>query len=299
MENNICISKICGLCAGCKNAINKTLQATENHNKVTLFKEIVHNKNVNNMILEKGVVFKENLEDISNDEFVIIRAHGEPKSTFEYLKNNNISYTDCTCVNVKNIHKQVEENSKTHKIVIIGKYGKQSGKMHPEIAGVVGWCNNAPILIEDQEDVKKLENIKNESLYLVCQTTFNMQKADLLIDLISSICNKNNCNMIVNKTICSAQKQINMSSVDLAKNSDLMIVVGGANSSNTAELFANVKNYCTSIFLENIYDFKKAFKENNLMVTKNTKIGLTAGASTMKSELETLKTLLEDFVKEL
>ncbi len=298
MENeNVKISKVCGLCAGCKLAIDTTLSELEKNQKVTLFKEIVHNKNVNSMLEQKGVVFENELNNLSADGVTILRAHGEPKETYHQLENIGVNYVDCTCVNVKKIHDLVfEYSTKGYTILIIGKYGKKSGVMHPEIAGTVGWCETEPILIEDHDDIAKIgDNVSK--IYLVCQTTFNMEKADHLIEDIQTICAEKNIELVVNKSICLAQKQINVFSAELAKECDLMIVVGGKNSSNSTELFNNLKTITKSIFVENISSIKNILKEENITLTKNIKIGLTAGASTMKSELIELKTQLESIIK--
>ena len=288
---NIKISKVCGFCAGCKRAFDKTIEHLQNGKNVTLFKEIVHNANVNNFLKEKGVVFCDSLNELSKDSTIIIRAHGEPKSTFEYFETHGLTFEDCTCPNVEKIHQLIQEHSQMqHKIIIIGKYGKHTGKIHPEIAGTIGWCESEPILIEDAEDLSKLEGFSNETFYLVCQTTFNAKKADTLIEKATNIL-KNNT-LIVNKSICNAQKQINEFSKQLAEESDLMIVVGGKNSSNSIELYNNLKQIKPSLFIENIFDWKKELERENLTISKTTKIGLTAGASTMKSELETLKQLI-------
>ena len=278
---NIKIANICGLCAGCKFAINTTKAQKKNNNSVTLFKEIVHNENVNLSLKNIGIAFKDKIEDLSSDELVIIRAHGEPKKTFEYINKKGISYIDCTCVNVKNIHNLVEEYSKNgYTNIIIGKYGKVSKTMHPEILGTIGWSQSEPILIEDEEDLKKIENFKNQKFYLTCQTTFNELKADKLIEKITEILQNNNNLITINKSICSAQKVINESSMQLANISDLMLVVGSKSSSNTTELYNNLKNICTTVFIDDINNYKQILKNENITFSKNTKIGITAGAST-------------------
>ena len=300
MENNIKIATVCGLCAGCTLAINETQMAVSQNKNVTLFKEIVHNKNVNSMLQSQGVNFCDELEHLPKDHTIILRAHGEPEATINHLLSNGYNFIDCTCINVKNIHNAVSTHSnQDEKIIIIGKYGKHSGAMHPEILGTVGWCKTEPILIEDEDDILKLESFSNTKFYLVCQTTFNIEKADKLIEKISALTTKNDCDLEVNKSICLAQKQINLSSQKLAKECDLMIVVGGKNSSNTTELYNGLKSITKSIFIEDIYSFEAELEANNISLSKDMKIGLTAGASTMKSELETLKTLLSNKIKEL
>ena len=300
MENNIKIATVCGLCAGCTLAINETQKAISQNKNVTLFKEIVHNKNVNLMLQSQGVNFCDELKNLPKDHTIILRAHGEPESTINHLKDSGYTFVDCTCINVKNIHEAVSHHSKQgEQVIIIGKYGKHTGVMHPEILGTVGWCKTEPILIEDEEDISKLEAFSNDKFYLVCQTTFNIEKADKLIDKISALLKLNGCDLEVNKSICLAQKQINLSSQKLAKECDLMIVVGGKNSSNTTELFNGLKPITKSIFIEDINAFEAELDANGITLSKDMKIGLTAGASTMKSELEALKTLLSNKIKEL
>ena len=287
---NIVISKICGLCAGCKRAITVAEKELENGKNVTIFKEIVHNKNVNQTLLNKGAKFASTLNELNKNETVIIRAHGEPPETYEFLNKNNIEFKDCTCPRVEKIHEVVKEySSKDFNIIILGKFHKA---LHPEVLGTVGWANGKEILIETEDDLSKLENINDSKFYLVCQTTFNEKKADELILKIENIAKQNNCELVTNKSICDAQKMINKSSAELAKNSNIMIVVGGKNSSNSLELFKNMQTICPSIFIENINEYASALKDAGLTISKNTKIGITAGASTNKEELENLKQLI-------
>ena len=289
--DNIKICEICGLCNGCLTAINTAKAELNNGNKVTLFKEIVHNKTVNNTLKNLGANFTEDINEIKPDTVAIIRAHGEPPQTFEYLNKHNIKFKDCTCVNVKKIHNLTQEYMLNgYKIIIIGK------QTHPEVIATQGWCLNAGIIIESEDDLSKLINIKNEKFYLVCQTTFNINKFEELSKKVQQILEKNNCELIVQNTICFAQKIINDKSVELAKNCAVMIVVGGKNSSNTKELFKNVSSYCPSIFIEDINSFSEELKNNNIEINKNTLIGITAGASTLKEELTQLKQLIINYL---
>lgn len=287
------IAEVCGLCAGCQNAIRTAEQKITTSEQVVLFKEIVHNPHVNDYLINLGIKTIDNLNELSPDYHVILRAHGEPIETYDYLNSNGISFSDCTCVNVKKIHELVSNYSNMgYTIIIIGKYGKTNGKPHPETTGTIGWCKTQPILIEDVFDIEKIENSHANKFYLVCQTTFNEALADEIINQTTNLCRNKNKEIVVNKSICGAQKRINEFSVNLAKNSDLMIVVGGKNSSNTKELYNNVKQYSPSIFIEDISSWQSAIEEIGFKLTKDTKVGLTAGASTQKEELFELKELI-------
>ncbi len=294
---NIKIAKICGLCAGCTRAINTAEEELNQGKKVTIFKEIVHNKNVNQSLISKGAVFAESLEDLKNAETVIIRAHGEPPETYDFLNANNISFKDCTCPRVEKIHEEVKKYADNgYFIIILGKFHKA---LHPEVLGTLGYANGRAILVENEDDFARVETLKNEKVYLVCQTTFNQKKADELIEIIEMILSKNNCHLVVNKSICDAQKFINLSSAELARQVDTMIVVGGKNSSNSLELYKNMSSICPSIFIEDINSYKEALAENGISLSKDLKIGITAGASTNKAELEELKQLIKKDLEEI
>lgn len=282
----VTIAKVCGLCAGCKRAILTAKEELEKGNSVTIFKEIVHNPTINLRLKNAGAKFEEDINKLNKDDVIIIRAHGEPPRTYEFLKKSNIKFRDCTCPNVEKIHENVENFSNLgYTTIIIGKHN------HPEVLGTVGWAKDNAIIIEDEVDLVKLNNISNK-IYLVCQTTFNIDKAEKLICEITKIAETKNIELIINKSICLATKLITESSKELAKECDLMIVVGGRNSSNTKELYFNLSKICPTIFIENIKEYKNELLENKIVLNNITKIGLTAGASTMKEELEELKEII-------
>ena len=285
------IAKICGLCAGSLMALKTVNEKIAEGKKVVLFKELLHNNIVMSNLL-KSAKLCESLENIKNDDYVIIRAHGEPKQTYDYLNKHNILYSDCICPNVKRIQCLVHTKSNAgYKVIIIGKYGQDKRPMHPEVYGLNGWCNNA-ILIEDESDLKKLKNINEENVLVVCQTTFNLKKATNLFKIIKELLKYKNLEIV--NTICNAQKSINSSSEELARNCDLMIVVGSKNSSNSVELYKNVSNYTNAIFVQDIPHLINELKAINITkFNNNYKIGITAGASTPKEYLEEMAEFLK------
>ena len=284
------IAKICGLCAGATKALNTARKEIASGKKVVLYKELLHNPLVMESLLKSARVV-DNLEDVCTDEHVIIRAHGEPKITYDYLDKNGISYSYCICPNVKRIHNIVlDKDSNGYQIIIIGKHGKGK-KIHPEVYGTCGWCTD-PILIEDEKDIEILDSVKRPC-YAVCQTTFPLDKADMLFAKIREYLDARGIQLEIENTICNGQKLINESSVELAKTVNLMIVVGGKNSSNSIELYNNVSRYTTSVFIDRIEELDAALKDVGLdTIPKDYRIGLTAGASTEKVVLEDIKNIL-------
>ena len=280
------IAKVCGLCVGCERAIMAVKEELSFGNSVTIFKEIVHNQTVNSMLKNAGAKFEEDINNLNKEDIVIIRAHGEPPKTYEYLRKNKIKFRDCTCFNVEKIHKDVENFSNLgYTIVIVGKHN------HPEVYGTVGWAKDNAIVIEEEVDLFKLNDIKNK-IYLVCQTTFNENRAEKLIKEITKLAETKNLELVINKSLCSVNKLIYESSKELAKDCDLLFVVGGKNSSNTNELCFKLREICPTIFIENIKEYKDELTKNGIILTCSTRIGLTASASTMKEELEELKQLI-------
>ena len=283
------IAKICGLCAGATKALNTARDMISQGKRVVLYKELLHNPLVMQGLVESARL-TENIDDICTDEHVIIRAHGEPKSTYDYLDSKGIEYSDCICVNVKNIQRLVYDKSNDgYRVVIIGKYGKGKKPMHPEVYGLCGWCDS-PILIQDEDDISKIECDSSDRYFVVCQTTFPMDKAEVLFDKIVSVVSGKGKDVSIKNTICNGQKMINESSVELAKRSDLMIVVGGKHSSNSIELYNNVSQYTKTIFIEYIDEIEDALRGIGIEhIPSDYRVGITAGASTERVVLDNLK----------
>lgn len=290
----ILISKICGLCGGSKRAIDTTRTKAKTEKNVVLFKEILHNKNVLQELGKQGVKVKESLEEMSKDDFVIVRAHGEPFATFEHLEKSGIKYVDCTCPNVKAINflvKQKEEEG--YKIIIIGKYGFGGKPMHPEVAGTAGWCHE-PLFLEKEEEIDNMQ-LAEEKYFLVVQTTFSRELAEKMIALVENKMKREGKEFAYKNTICNAQKNINIASKELAQTVDAMVVIGGKNSSNTKELFVAMSEICPSFHIETLEEIASIVESGAFSNCK--RIGLTAGASTMMEDIESVKTFLQEKLK--
>ena len=282
------IPKICGTCKGSTKALNLVYEIyereiqKENPKKIYIYKEILHNPKVIEEFNELGIETIDNLDCLTSDDILIIRAHGEPKETFDYLESNNIEYYDATCANVSKIHKMVLEKYRNgYEIIIVGKSN------HPEVIGTNGWCENKGIIIESEDDLDKINN-ENKKKFIICQTTFNQDKFEILTRQIQNIfdCSE----IVIENTLCNAVFNIRKSSVEVAKKCDKMFVIGGLNSSNTKEIYNEVSKYTESYMFSNINDFYDFIKKENISSEIN--VGITGGASTPIKEIYNYKYLL-------
>lgn len=277
--------KVYGTCAGANKAIETAYKLKkENKDKnIYIYKEILHNPYIISELLKDGIKCIDDLSILNENDILIIRAHGEPKETYDYLDSHNIEYYDATCTNVLKVHNlAIEKQNNGYKIVIVGK------KTHPEVIGTNGWINNEGIIIENEDDYKNLNN--KDKYFIVCQTTVSHKKLQELLNYM----NENNIDYEVENTICNAQKLIQTSSVTLAEQMDIMFVIGGKESSNTKELYNLCNEVTKTYYFSDIKDFFNFIKKEKY--TLNTKIGFTGGASTPKEQIKEYANLLEFFI---
>lgn len=277
--------KVYGTCAGANKAIEAAYKLKkENKDKnIYIYKEILHNPYIINELLKDNIKCIDDLTILGKNDILIIRAHGEPKETYDYLDSHNIEYYDATCTNVLKVHNiAIDKQENGYKILIVGK------KTHPEVIGTNGWINNNGIIIENEEDYKELNN--NDKYFIVCQTTVSHKKLQNLLNYM----NENNISYEIENTICNAQKLIQTSSVALAEQMDIMFVIGGKESSNTKELFNLCNEVTKTYYFSDIKDFFNFIKKEKYNL--NTKIGFTGGASTPKEQIKEYANLLEFFI---
>ncbi len=228
--------------------------------------EIIHNERVNEKLRNAGIVTINNLDEVNlkPGDTLLIRTHGEPKSTFEKLKNSGVNIIDCTCPFVDDIHKIVEKHYENgYKIIIVGD------KNHAEVRGINGWCENSALITENFDDVLPYSEQK---LCVVVQTTYSEQKFDAFIKKFKD---SNIKTVDIYKTICYTTTKRQREAAQLASECDAVIVIGGSNSNNTLKLFdicaANCKNVFRIIDPQH-FDYGKIKNFN--------KIGVVFGAST-------------------
>ncbi len=275
------LAKTAGFCFGVEKAVNVVYNLLNENNKVTTLGEIIHNQQLIDDLTNKGVKIVEEVSETEKDNVLVVRAHGVPKKTMDEIHELGLNYVDATCPFVSKIHRLVSEHSKLGKIVLIaGDYN------HPEIIGIVGHCETQTYVFKNEKELQNLLN--NNSNFcandvIVCaQTTFNVTIWEKCLEILKKLCT----NALIFGTICNATIDRQKEAENLAKNKDVMIVIGGHKSSNTAKLFDVCKKYADTYLVETAKELPK--------LQGNFNIGITAGASTPASIIkEVLVTMTE------
>ena len=275
----VTVAKTAGFCFGVKRAVEKVYdQIGRTEKRIYTYGPIIHNEQVVGDLREKGVEVIDSLEELKTlrDAVVVIRSHGVGKNVYEILKENDVEIVDATCPYVKKIHRIVEKQSaEGRKVLIIGS------EDHPEVQGIKGWGDERTVVIEDMDDFLKLQLPENEKLCIVSQTTFNYKKFQDLVEKIS----KTRYDITVLNTICNATQERQVEARQIASQVDVMIVIGGRNSSNTQKLYEICRRECKhTYYIQTLEDFKPE-------ITGTVRsVGITAGASTPNHIIEEVHT---------
>ena len=278
--NKIVIGKTAGFCYGVKKAVEGAENEIKNSvEPIYCLGEIVHNKQVIEDLKNKGIIFIEDIKDAKGT--TIIRAHGVPKEIYEKAQQKNIELKDYTCPNVLKIHKIVEEYSeKGYFIFLCGS------KNHPENLGTISHCTENSYIIEKEDDtfkaLEKLEKSKIKKLLVISQTTYSLEKFYIIKEKIENKLPQN-IELVIKNTICATTEQRQIETKELSKKVDMMIIIGGKNSSNTKKLYEVALKDCSkAVCIENYQELENIQNE----IKNSNKIGIMAGASTPQKSIE-------------
>ena len=269
------LAKTAGFCFGVRRAVDTVYEQVEQaEGPIYTYGPIVHNEIVVQELEEKGVKVLNSEEELKSltSGTVIIRAHGVGEKVYDLLKQQGVNLVDATCPFVKKIHRiaRKEEANGRH-ILIIGN------AKHPEVEGIRGWCEKPAYVVESLEEAENFALPMGEKLCIVSQTTFNYNKFQDIVEIIS----KKGYDIIVLNTICSATEERQTEAREIASDVDAMIVIGGSHSSNTQKLFEICKKEC-----ENTY-YIQSLDDLDLKTSQSIRcVGITAGASTPNKIIE-------------
>lgn len=272
----ILVAESSGFCFGVKRAIDLAEDVAGKNKEVYTFGPLIHNPQ------EVLRLEKENIkviDDYSKIEkgVLVLRTHGIALDIYEKLsEKKNIKLVDATCPFVKRAQDIVKKLSDgREQIIIVGE------KRHPEVVALVSYGKGKCFVVEDKKDVKNIK--KTDIIYVVSQTTQSPKKFNEIVTEIAKI-----SEVKVFNTICRATFDRQSAAEKLAKEVDVMVVIGGKNSGNTTRLYQICSAITKTYHIENVDEINKSWFD------KAETVGITAGASTPDWIIENIKRRISD-----
>ena len=255
------IAKNSGFCFGVKRAIKIALESAEENHEIVTMGPLIHNPQMVEKLKEKRIISVDNISGIKGRP-TIIRSHGVGKKILEQLEKDGIEVINATCPYVSKTQEYAKKLSEeNYQVIIMGD------KDHPEVKALCSYVEGEFTIVAN---AKELPDKTFQKVGIISQTTRKFEDFQELVRAIVPKCHE----LRVINTICNATSIRQNSTLKLAKESDLMIVIGGKNSSNTKMLAKISENFVETYHIETKYEIDKMWFKDK----KN--IGITAGAST-------------------
>lgn len=266
---SVYLAKTAGFCFGVDRAVKTVEQLVDSGKKVYTLGPIIHNPQVIADFAARGVKTVTDPAQVEEGGVLVIRSHGVAASVYEELDRRNIEYVDATCPFVAKIHSIVRNASEEGRTVLIAGDAE-----HPEVLGISGHCSGEYHVfssLEEIDDIVKLHIKSPETpVTVVAQTTFDTNRWEKCAEKIKKVFT----NAIIFGTICNATQNRQSEARELAKRCDLMVVIGGRNSSNTQKLLSICSEHGRACLIETAAELPVE------EVRAANDIGITAGAST-------------------
>lgn len=282
------VAKTAGFCFGVNRAVNMLYKMIDEGKNVCTLGPIIHNPQVIEDLEKRGVMAVSTPSEVPQGYEVVIRAHGVTKQVLTELEERGIKYTDATCPYVLKIHKIIKEKTQKDDIILIAGDGN-----HPEVCGFRSHCKGESYTFKTTEELQGILNSISKGEHrrkiLLAQTTFSVKEWKKSLKIIEKLCT----NSIYFDTICRATQERQDEAEHLSQWADVMLVIGGAFSSNTVKL-KNVSAQNTKTYLiERVEDLKI----DNFIGAE--KIGITAGASTPARIIKEVKVIMTENFNEM
>ena len=307
----VAVAKNAGFCFGVKRATESLERAIESRaegERVYTLGTLIHNETYNKGLADRGVgvTDMDAMEAIAESACekspvkIFVRAHGIPKEDeirlAKYQESNPFfSYVDCTCPFVKKIHKIAAENSAEENVFLL-----LGSKSHPEVVGIMSYFEYDKFVFDSAEALREIiasddwKKHTKKTPILAAQTTQNLSEWKKTQKVLKNLCT----NPLIFDTICSVTEERQTEAAALSKECDVMIVIGGRESSNTAKLYSICKESCPQTFL---IERPEEISGCNLITSTHTKVGIAAGASTpfgvIQEVCKTMSEMNENFAE--
>ena len=270
MAKRILLAAPRGYCAGVDRAVITVEKALELYGApVYVRKEIVHNKHVVSTLEARGAIFVNETDEVPEGKTVVFSAHGVSPAVHEQAASRSLKTIDATCPLVTKVHKEVTRRQKyNHQVILIGHAG------HPEVEGTLGQAteNNNITLVESISDVEKIDLQKDRDISFTTQTTLSVDDTNEIVDALKV--KFPNIQSPKKSDICYATQNRQDSVKEVIKHSQILIVIGSKNSSNSNRLKEIADNKGKpSYLIDGPEDI------DNEWLDGISSIGITAGAS--------------------
>ncbi len=283
---NIEIDKKSGFCLGVVKAISKAEEELAKNETLYCLGDIVHNGQEVERLTKMGMITIDHkqLAELHNAK-VLLRAHGEPPSTYQIAKENNLTLIDASCPVVLKLQSRIKKAydasiDNDTQIVIYGHHG------HAEINGLVGQTEGKAIVIEDESELNRVDLSKNIRLF--SQTTKSLDGFNSLVNTVSEI-TKDKTNFEYSDTICRQVANRIPNITNFAQQNDIIIFVSGKKSSNGKVLFEHAKS-----INPNSYLVSDASEIDALNIDLTKKIGICGATSTPLWQMEEVQKRLNE-----
>lgn len=283
---NIEIDKKSGFCFGVVKAISKAEEELAKNETLYCLGDIVHNGQEVERLTKMGMITIDHkqLAELHNAK-VLLRAHGEPPSTYQIAKENNLTLIDASCPVVLKLQSRIKNAyeasiDKDTQIVIYGHHG------HAEINGLVGQTEGKAIVIEDESELNRVDFSKNIRLF--SQTTKSLDGFNSLVNTVSEI-TKDKTNFEYSDTICRQVANRIPNITNFAQQNDIIIFVSGKKSSNGKVLFEHAKSINSNSYL-----VSDASEIDALNIDLTKKIGICGATSTPLWQMEEVQKRLNE-----
>ncbi|MBE6830147.1 MAG: bifunctional 4-hydroxy-3-methylbut-2-enyl diphosphate reductase/30S ribosomal protein S1, partial [Ruminococcaceae bacterium] len=279
----IIVAHSAGFCFGVNRAVKMVNELLDQGKKVCTLGPIIHNPQTLAQLASRGVTIVESPDGVPPDSTMVIRSHGVSKAVYDSLLEKKADFVNATCPFVAKIHNIVSKASAEGKTVLIA-----GDAHHPEVEGIRGHCTGKCYVFKNAGELQNiLEHFpvaQEDSPCVVAQTTFSVSEWENCLEMLKRVYT----NATIFDTICNATAKRQSEAEFLSRQCDVMIVIGGRESSNTAKLRDVCMKNCTTYLIETA-------DELPLSVLKESEcIGITAGASTPASIIkEVLDTMSE------
>ncbi len=288
MVKKILLASPRGFCAGVVRAVDIVRIALDTFtDPVYVRKEIIHNPHVVRELGEKGAIFVDRVEDVPEGGRVIFSAHGVSPEVREKARARSLEVIDATCPLVTKVHVEAVRYAKQDcTVVLIGHVG------HDEVIGTMGEAPKHIRLVETMEDIEALEVKDSEKVAYITQTTLSLQDTREMVEALRR--KFPSIQGPPSEDICYATENRQVAVKDLAELSDLILVVGAANSSNSVRMVEEAQRAGGPAYL---VDDLGAIQDEWLEGVET--LGLTSGASAPESLVQEIVTFFQDQGAEL